>query len=61
MPEVMEMYKLDELTTIGTLQSNIKKMFWKNSKFTDPGVSHKAIKTKEGKDPPLLDDFAFPN
>ena len=32
MPEVMEMYKLDELTTIGTLQHNIKKMFFKNSK-----------------------------
>jgi len=38
MPEVMEMYKLDELTTIGTLQHNIKKMFFKNSKFTEPGM-----------------------
>ena len=39
MPTLMEMYKLDELTTIRTLQDNVKNMFYKNSRYTDPDVS----------------------
>ena len=31
----MEMYKLDELITTGTLKHNLKNMFRQNSRFTD--------------------------
>merc|ERR1739848_157886 len=46
MPTLMEMYKLDELTTIKTLQTNVKNIFYQNSKVADPNkinvMVHKA-------------------
>lgn len=50
MPTLMEMYKLDELTTIRTLQDNVKNMFYKNSRYTDPDVS-------AGARPPVVGPF----
>merc|ERR1711907_693156 len=36
LPTLMEMYKLDELTTIRTLQHNIKQKFYENKTIKDP-------------------------
>merc|ERR1711959_284836 len=36
MPEIMDMYKLDELTTMATLKGNIKSLFYENAQFTKP-------------------------
>ena len=38
MPEIMDMYKLDELTTMATLKGNIKSLFYENAQFTKPEV-----------------------
>ncbi len=38
LPEVMEMYKLDELITKGTLQASLKDMFYQNARFSDPNM-----------------------
>jgi len=35
MPTLMEMYKLDELTTIKTLQNNVKNIFYQNTNVKD--------------------------
>ncbi|WZN59384.1 hypothetical protein HKI87_01g09100 [Chloropicon roscoffensis] len=46
LPTLMEMYKLDELTTIRTLQHNIKQKFYENKTVKDPNrinvMVHKA-------------------
>ena len=41
LPTLMEMYKLDELTTIRTLQHNIKQKFYENKTIKDPNVSQR--------------------
>mmetsp|Transcript_1423 Transcript_1423/g.4055 ORF Transcript_1423/g.4055 Transcript_1423/m.4055 type:complete len:88 (+) Transcript_1423:329-592(+) len=34
----MEMYKLDELISKGTLQANLKDLFYQNARFSDPNM-----------------------
>ena len=43
MPEIMDMYKLDELTTMATLKGNIKSLFYENAQFTKPEVRCDAL------------------
>merc|ERR1711977_242142 len=38
LPTIMEMYKLDELTSIGTLRNTLKEPFYQNKKYTDPNM-----------------------
>merc|ERR1739848_30549 len=38
LPTIMEMYKLDELTSIGTLRNTLKELFYQNKKYTDPNM-----------------------
>merc|ERR1712025_268881 len=33
LPTIMEMYKLDELTSIGTLRNTLKELFYQNKKY----------------------------
>ena len=46
LPTIMEMYKLDELTSIGTLRNTLKELFYQNKKYTDPNVRQTTKRTQ---------------
>merc|ERR1739848_100064 len=51
LPTIMEMYKLDELTSIGTLRNTLKELFYQNKKYTDPSMINVMVHKAQAETP----------